>query len=103
MFAAIVAFLRRLIGRDAPAPEPAPPPPPKRSFMDDIDPAAIQLGALVIQHANRRLAWIHGRPLPDLPAPLAVEIEAWLAAKNRDGLIAVIGCSAWELGPHVCD
>ncbi|MBY0251370.1 MAG: hypothetical protein K2X54_08315 [Methylobacterium organophilum] len=102
MLAAIVAFLRSLVCRDAPAPEPAPPPAPKRSFMDDIDPEEITLGALVIQHARRRLARIHGQPLPVMPAPLPSEIEVWLAAKGRDGLIAVAGCVDWEIGPHVC-
>lgn len=102
MLAAIVAFLRSLIGRDAPAPEPAPPPAPARSFMDDIDPKQIALGGLVIQHARRRLARIHGQPLPVMPAPLPGEIEVWLAVKDRDALIQVVGCAAWELGPHVC-
>lgn len=102
MFAAAFAFIRRLIGLDAPTPEPAPPPASKRDFMADIDPAEIALGALVIQHARRRLARIHGQPLQEMPAPLPSEIEIWLAVKDRDGLIAMAGCAAWELGPHVC-
>lgn len=101
MLAAAIAFLRRLLGLELPAPEPAPSPAPKRYFLDDIDPAAIALGELVIAHAHRRLAWIHGQPLPEFPAPLPAEIEAWLAAKDRDGLLAVCGCAPWELGPHV--
>lgn len=102
MFAAIVAFLRSFVGRYAPAPESAPPPAPNRSFMDDIDPTEIALGALVIQHARRRLARIHGQPVQEMPAPLPSEIEVWLAAKGRDGLIQVLNCVDWEIGPHVC-
>lgn len=101
MFATVLAFVRRLLGKDIPAPEPAPPPVPVRSFMDDIDPTAIELGTLVIQHASRRLNWIHGNELQELPPPLPPEIEAWLALKNRDGLLSVCGCAPWQLGPHV--
>lgn len=101
MLAAAIAFLRSILGWGAPAPEPAPPPAPKRSYIDDVDPEAIALGELVIAHADRRLAWIHGQPLPDLPAPLPAEIEVWLATKDRDGLLAVCSCPPCQLGPHV--